>query len=175
VGSGLNLSAGIINKPSVPVIASKDEAEIKVSAVKTSVPVVITSKDEIMALIKCLEDTWNGKDTVGFLKNFLKGAQIMAGREQKVVSKEKYERMFPAIFNVGKVKYKVLEIKMVNDSSAIVKAETMLLDNVGILLIRKMGLIYKNKRWMIDESTYRVRIDDDRRQHRGSGEQLDGG
>ena len=128
---------------------------------------------EIRQVMLLLEDAWNKRDVETFLSLFSEDAQIMVGRERRMVSKEEYKKMFPAIFNAGGVKDKVLEIKMVNNSSAIVKTETILLDNYGILLIKKIGLVHDNKRWMINESTYSIEVSDDRRRHRGSGESLD--
>lgn len=128
---------------------------------------------EIRQVMLLLEDAWNKRDAETFLSLFSEDAQIMVGRERRIVSKEEYKKMFPARFNDGRVKDKVLGIKMVNSSSAIVKTNAILLDKDGISLSKKICLVYDNKRWMINESTYLIEVSDQRRRHRGSGESLD--
>jgi len=117
-------------------------------------------KEGVKAVLLKTEEAWNRKDTETFLSCFAVDAQIMVGRQQKMVNKSAYKEMFPAAFNeAGKVKYRTLYIEILDANNAKVQGVAYISANGGdlIWLTKKLHLVKNPKgEWLINESNFEI-------------------
>lgn len=122
-----------------------------------STPISMTESEELIkkVLLKS-EQAWNEKDTKVYLNLFSEDARIMVGREQKIVSKAIYAKMFPAAFDeAGTVKYESLSVKILNAKIAKAKGVASISADKGIIwLTKELRLVNHNNKWLISESTF---------------------
>ena len=142
------------------------------------------SKDQeaVRQVIVQSQDAWNKKDAEAYLAFFSDDAQIMVGKERRVVTKTAYKKMLPSVFkHVGEVRHESFDLKVDNQGRT---AEVdLVVSNSGktgdiIWLTKKVLLAKRGGRWLITESTFNVYFkgDTDPRERRKGpipGEKLD--
>jgi len=118
----------------------------------------LDQKEVIKNLLYESEEAWNEKNTDLFLRLFSEDAQIMVGREQRIVSKAVYVKMFPDAFDkVGTVKYKSLLVKILDAKTAEAEGVAFVSTNQGIILLtKKIRLVNQNDKWLINESMFEI-------------------
>lgn len=104
------------------------------------------------------QNAWNEKDTERYLSLFTEDAEIMVGREQKIVSKKDYIKMFPTAFDrVGTVRYKSVSVRVLDAKKAEAEGVAFILTSQGILRITKrIHLINQNDKWLINKSMFQI-------------------
>lgn len=82
----------------------------------------------------------------------------MIGREQKIVSKADYAKMFPAAFDkAGTVKYESLSVEILDAKTARAEGVASISADKGIIwLTKKLRLINQNSKWLICESIFTI-------------------
>jgi len=136
----------------------------------------------IKRIIDQSSDAWNRKDVKGYMSFFDDNAQIMVGRERRIVNKADYEKMLPAVLKrVGEVKHNSVGLE-IDDQGQTAEVD-MVVSNTGktgdiIWITKKLRLIKRDDKWLITKSTFNVyfRGDTDPRERRKGpipGEKLD--
>jgi len=154
-GVAPGLKTNVIKMPSssnVPVVAS----------------VMLDQKMIISQILIQAEDAWNNKDTENFLRHYAEDAKVMVGREQRIVTKVVYIKMFPAAFEVtGTVKYETLKVEMIDENNA--EAQGVVhVSAADVWLTKKLKLENRGGKWLITESMFAVYSKGDSR-HQGRG------
>lgn len=139
---------------------------------------VIGEKEAIIEVLLKAESTWNAKNTETFLSHFSKDARIMFGREQKIISKVNFEKLFPAAFDeAGIIKYDKINIIGIKQGVAKVNAEVSISADGGNLvwLEYDIFLTKEETEWKIIDSVYSIHfkgVNDPRTVRRERGEVL---
>jgi len=124
------------------------------------------------------KDAFNSKDIKAYLSYFTEDAQIMVGREQKIVSKAAYIKRLPGVFKlVGFIKHESFKIETDDNCQT---AEVNLVASNSYRggdfnwLIKKLRLVNRGGKWLIRESTYSVYFKgEDPREKRRGGDELE--
>lgn len=116
------------------------------------------AKDLVKKVLFKSERAWNERDMVGYFGLFHPEAKIMVGREQNIVSKADYVKMFPAAFdNAGTVKYESLSVNILDAKTATAEGVASISADKGIIwLTKKLRLVKHGSKWLISESTYDI-------------------
>jgi len=149
-GGAGNISSNAVYNP------ARDSGPIIVTTPTSSI--TTGAKDLVREVLFKSEQTWNKRDVVGYLSLFHSEAKIMVGREQRIVTKMVYTKMFPAAFEAaGFVKYESFEIE-VNGLTAEVDAVASISAEGGDLLwlTKELHLVNQNGKWLIIESTFNI-------------------
>lgn len=136
------------------------EPKTRVSAIKASnLPAVSRPEDEIKSVIKELERAWNEKDKDKYLAFFSPDAKILTGgrrKEEKIVDKQTYEKMFPALFNEhGSMRYGDPNVNVIGNKAEI-EMVCNILDNDDVWLTKRMWLERVHGAWLVRLSTFEV-------------------
>ena len=140
-----------------------------------------TTKDKnaIMEIILKAELTWNARNAKAFLNLFSEDARIMFGRNQKIMSKEIYAKMFPTAFDeAGIVRYDKIKLIGVKQNIAKINAEVSISSDGGdlIWLEYDIFLIKEKKEWKVIDSIYSIHfkgVNDPRSVRRDMGENIE--
>ena len=102
------------------------------------------------------DKAWENDDLETFLTCYSEDAQIMVGKEKRIVSKDEYRKMLPSIFeDLGPVQYGPIKITLINELSATVEREsTLFIRGREIILYKKLDLIYRKGKWVVQRSTF---------------------
>jgi len=102
------------------------------------------------------DEAWENDDLETFLTCYSEDAQIMVGKEKRIVSKDEYRKMLPSLFeDLGPVNSGPIKITLINELSATVERESTLYIRVReIILYKKLDLIYRKGKWLVQRSTF---------------------
>ena len=120
----------------------------------------VTASQEQEAAIRQLflkgDEAWDKGDVEALLMCFSEDAQIMVGKEKKIVSKEEYRKMLPSIFEkLESARMSPIRITLINKLSATVERESVFyVRNREVTLYKKLDLIYRKGKWLIQRSTF---------------------
>ena len=102
------------------------------------------------------DKAWEEEDIETFLMCYSEDAQIMVGREMKIVSKEEYRKRLPSILEeLMSAKIGPIKITLINKLSATVEREAVFyVRNHEVTLYKKLDLIYRKGKWLVQRSTF---------------------
>ncbi len=102
------------------------------------------------------DEAWDKGDVETFLTCYSEDAQIMVGRERKIVSKDEYRKMLPSIFEITESwRISPIKITSINKLSATVEREAVFyVGNREVTLYKKLDLIYRKGKWLVQRSTF---------------------
>ena len=102
------------------------------------------------------DEAWDKGDVETLLTCYSEDAQIMVGRERKIMSKEEYRKRLPSIIEqmesatIGPIK-----ITLIDKLSATVEREAVFyVRNREVTLYKKLDLIYDKGKWLVQRSTF---------------------
>ena len=102
------------------------------------------------------DEAWDKGDVETFLMCYSEDAQIMVGRERKIVSKEEYRKKLPSILEeLESARIGPIKITIINKLSATVEREAVFyVGNREVTLYKKLDLIYRKGKWLVQRSTF---------------------
>jgi len=103
-----------------------------------------------------VDEAWDTGDIETLLMCLSEDAQIMVGREKKIVSKEEYRKMLPSILEeLESARQGPIKITLINKLSATVEREAVFyVRNHEVMLYKKFELIYRKGNWLVQRSTF---------------------
>lgn len=162
-GSPAPQGSELATRSNIPDSDLDSESNISDSDAKPKLASSSASTTESEELVKQVllksERAWNEKNKEVFLSLFSEDAQIMIGREQKIVSKADYAKMFPAAFDkAGTVKYESLSVEILDAKTARAEGVGSISAEGGIIWLTKKLQLIKNQKggWLIEESTFEI-------------------
>jgi len=101
------------------------------------------------------DEAWDKGDVEALLMCYSEDAQIMVGKERKIVSKEEYRKMLPSIFErLGAVRLGSIKVTLINELSATVeRVSTIYIRNHEVTLYKTLDLICHKGKWLVQRST----------------------
>ena len=133
----------------VQVIALSVFVCISGSSISIAAEDVSGAEKSIKQTLSNYAEAWNKKDVKGVISFYHDNADIMTGKEKKMVSKQQYEQILPNKWKFGKIKFGVPKIKVTRDKANVkVKATfkrfdanftyaMVLQDNSWLIMVQK--------------------------------------